>query len=389
MNNFNFYNPTKIIFGKGTVGEIGKEIRMRNVKKVLLLYGKESIFKNGVYDNVIKSLKENGVEYAELGGVKPNPVLSKILEAVEVARKENVGAILGVGGGSVIDSAKVIAAGCIYEGDIWQAFEGKVTLDESLPVFSVLTLSATASEMNAFAVVTKEDEKKKWPFSAGDSSYPAVSIIDPAVQTTLPVEQTVNGAVDAIAHVLELYFDGSDNTDLQDELAEGMIRNIMTHVKVLIEDPENYNSRAELAWTATLALNGLNGTGRSGGDWATHTLEHSLSAYYDIAHGAGLSIVMPAWMKYVYSEKPERFAKFASRIFGISNGSQEKTAVEGIEKLKSFFAEIGAPTSLKEVDIPENMIPELAANAALRSPFGSLKKIDNEAAGEIFKLAYS
>jgi alcohol dehydrogenase YqhD (iron-dependent ADH family) len=389
MNNFNFFNPTKIIFGKDTIGEIGKEISARSINRVLLLYGRRSIFKNGVYDTVIKSLKENGVEYVELGGVKPNPVLSKILEAIDLARKENVDAILGVGGGSVIDSAKVIAAGCLYEGDIWQAFEGKTNLDKSLPIFSVLTLSATASEMNAFAVVTKEDEKKKWPFSAGDSSYPTVSIIDPSVQATLPAEQTVNGAVDAIAHVLELYFDGTDNTDLQDELAEGMIRNIMTHARILIDDPENYNSRAELAWTATLALNGLNGAGRNGGDWATHMLEHSLSAYFDIAHGAGLAIVMPAWMKYVYTEKPERFAKFADSIFGINNGSPEKSAIEGIEKLKSFFSEIGAPVSLKDVDIPENMISELAANAALRSPFGTLKKIEHEDAREIFQMAYS
>jgi alcohol dehydrogenase YqhD (iron-dependent ADH family) len=389
MNNFSFYNPTKIIFGKDTIGEIGKEINLRNIKKVLLLYGKGSILKNGVYDTVVNSLKENNVEFVELGGVQPNPVLSKVLEAVELARKENAEAILGVGGGSVIDSAKVIAAGCIYEGDIWEAFEGSVSLDKSLPVFSVLTLSATASEMNAFAVVTKEDEKKKWPFSAGDSSYPTVSIIDPAVQATLPVEQTVNGAVDAIAHILELYFDGTDNTDLQDELAEGMIRNVMTHVRVLLDDPQNYYSRAELAWTATLALNGINGAGRNGGDWATHTLEHSLSAFYDIAHGAGLAIVMPAWMKYVYGEKPERFAKLAERVFGINGASPVQNAIAGIEKLKSFFAEIGAPTSLKEVDIPENMIPELAANAALKSPFGSLKKIDQDAARAVFELAYS
>ncbi len=389
MHNFNFYNPTKIIFGKDTIGEIGNEIKSRGIGKVLLLYGKGSIFKNGVYDKVVKSLEENGVEFVELGGVKANPVLSKVLEAIELVRKENVEAVLGVGGGSVIDSAKVIAAGSIYEGDIWQAFEGNVNLEKSLPIFSVLTLSATASEMNAFAVVTKEDEKKKWPFSTGESSYPTVSVIDPSVQASLPVEQTVNGAVDAIAHILELYFDGSDNTDLQDELAEGMIRNIMTHVGVLLDDPENYNSRAELAWTATLALNGINGAGRSGGDWATHMLEHSLSAYYDIAHGAGLAIVMPAWMKFVYMEKPERFAKFAGRIFGINHDSTEQSALEGIQKLKSFFSEIGAPTSLREVDIPENMIPELAANAALRSPFGSLRKIDEAAARAIFELAYS
>lgn len=198
MKNFNFYNPTKIVFGKDTIQNIGIEIKSRNISKVLLVYGKGSIFKNGVYDSVVKSLKENGVQFIELGGVKPNPVLSKVLEAIELAKNEKVEAVLAVGGGSVIDSAKVIAAGSIYDRDIWQAFEGNISLDKSLPIFTVLTISATASEMNPFAVVTKEDEKKKWPFSAGESSYPTVSIIDPAIQSTLPVAQTVNGAVDSM-----------------------------------------------------------------------------------------------------------------------------------------------------------------------------------------------
>lgn len=389
MKNFNFYNPTKIVFGKDTIQNIGIEIKSRNISKVLLVYGKGSIFKNGVYDSVVKSLKENGVQFIELGGVKPNPVLSKVLEAIELAKNEKVEAVLAVGGGSVIDSAKVIAAGSIYDRDIWQAFEGNISLDKSLPIFTVLTISATASEMNPFAVVTKEDEKKKWPFSAGESSYPTVSIIDPAIQSTLPVAQTVNGAVDSIAHILELYFDGSDHTDVQDELAEGMIRNVMKHVRILLDDPENYNSRAELAWTATLALNGLNIAGRNGGDWATHNLEHSLSAFYDIAHGAGLAILMPAWMKYVYQEKPERFVKFAERIFGITESSTDQIALEGIDRLKSFFAEIGAPTSLKQADIPENILPELAENATIKSSFGRLKLIDKDAAQSIYELAFS
>lgn len=388
MKNFQFYNPTKIIFGDGTVKKIGAELKLFNIRKILLLYGKSSIFKNGVHDTVVNSLKANGIEFVELGGVKPNPVLSKVYEAIELSRNENVDAVLGVGGGSVIDSAKAIAAGHLHEGDLWEAFEGKVNLEKSLPIFTVLTISATASELNAYAVITKEDEKKKWAFSAGDSSYPTVSIIDPTIQYTLPANQTVNGAVDAISHICEQYFDGSENTDVQDELAEGMIRNIMKHVKVLLDEPDNYNSRSELAWTASLALNGLVSTGRNGGDWATHNLEHSVSAFFDIAHGAGLAMLTPAWMKYVYKNDVKKFAKFAERIFRIKEDSPDETALKGIEKLKSFFKEIGAPASLSEVGIPLDMLEKLADNASINSPLGKLKPLYKQDALEIYKLAY-
>lgn len=386
MQNFEFVNPTKILFGKEMISKLGKEIKANSVTKVLLHYGKSSIFKNGVYDQVVSTLKENNIEWVELGGVKPNPVLTKVQEGIEVCRKENLDGILAVGGGSVIDSAKAIAAGVLFDGDIWDAFEGKKRATKGLPIFTVLTLSATASEMNAFAVITKEDENKKWAFSAGYDSYPKVSVIDPSVQMTLPKEQTVNGAVDAISHIFELYFDGTKQTDLQDEIAEGIIRTVMKHVKILLNDPENYESRAQLAWCATLALNGLNSAGRTWGDWSTHTLEHSLSAYYDIAHAAGLSIMFPAWMKYVYKNDIPKFARFGRNIFSLE-GNDEDVAVESINKIKDFFDEIGSPTFLKQIGINEDAIEMLTENASLRAPIGVLTKLNKNDIREIYKLA--
>jgi alcohol dehydrogenase YqhD (iron-dependent ADH family) len=351
-----------------------------------LHYGKSSIFKNGVYEQVTTTLKENKIDWVELGGVKPNPVLSKVEEGIKICKDEKVDGVLAVGGGSVIDSAKAIAAGVLFNGNIWEAFEGTKRAEASLPIFTVLTLSATASEMNAFAVITKEDENKKWAFSAGLDSYPKVTVIDPSFQLTLPQEQTVNGAVDTISHIFELYFDGIKNTDIQDEIAEGIIRTVLKHVKILLNDPANYESRANLAWSATLALNGLNTAGRSWGDWSTHTLEHSLSAFYDIAHGAGLSIMFPAWMKYVYKNDVAKFARLGKNIFGLK-GEDEQIAVETISKVKEFFDEIGSPTSLKQIDVKEEDINKLTDNASLRTPLGTLMKLEKEDIRKIYELA--
>ena len=387
MRDFIFYNPTKVLFGKNKIKELGGMIKNSGVTKVLFLYGKGSIFNNGVYERTAEMLKQSGIDFVELGGVKANPVLSKVREAIELVRAENVNGILAVGGGSVIDSAKAVGAGTLFEGDIWDLFEGKSLFTDSLPIFTILTISATGSEMNPFAVVTKEDEKKKWPFSAGEASFPKVTVIEPEIQFTLPSAQTANGAIDAIAHVFELYFDGTENVDIQDEIAEGLIRNIMKHSKILIDEPTNYNSRAELAWCATMALNGINSAGRSGGDWATHTLEHSLSAYYDIAHGAGLAIMFPAWIKYVYQTKPERFIKLARNVFNINEDDIPLTINELTAKLKKYFKSIGAPTQLGDIGVGEAEIEKLTDNASLRLPIGRLRKLNRNDIREIFKLA--
>lgn len=388
LNNFTFINPTKIIFGKNTGGRIGEEIKKAGITKVLLVYGKGSIFKNGVYDSVTASLQKNNVKFAEVGGVQPNPVLSKVQEGIDTARQEQVQAIVPVGGGSVYDSAKAIAAGHNYDGNVWDFFARKAQIKSALPIFGVLTISATGSEMNNTAVITKEDERKKWVIAA-KHLFPQVSIIDPSIQATLPAKETVNGVVDIMTHVLELYFDGSKNVELMQEYSEGILRTVMKHVQVLVKDASNYESRAQIAWAAALALNGSNSTGRKGGDWATHIIEHSLSAFHnDISHGAGLAILFPAWMRYVYKEDMETFERFAEKIFAITQGDPENKILTAIDRLKDFHRQIGAPTSLKESGIAYEDLEKIAENATLQGPLGTLKKLEEKDVLEILKIAY-
>lgn len=385
MLNFTLYNPTKLVFGADTVKTIGNYISDSGVRKVLLVYGKSSIKNNGVYDTVVKSLKENNIEWIELSGIKPNPVLSKVQEGIKLAKDNCVEGILAVGGGSVVDSSKAIAAGACYEGNVWDFFEGIVSAQKALPLFTVLTLSATGSEMNSGAVITNEEEGKKWSFGS-PYTYPKVSILDPEVQKTLPTNQTVNGAIDAISHVFELYYGGTNETDMVDEISEGIIRTIIKHTKVLLSDSLNYNSRSELAFAATLALNGLNGMGRVG-DWSSHGIEHSLSVFNDISHGSGLAIIMPAWMKYVYKNDINKFAKFAKNVFGITEGSEEERALKGIEALREFYKSIGAPTTLSEVGVKEEDLDFIADNAAMRAPLGTFKPLYRDDIYNILKIA--
>jgi hypothetical protein len=386
VNNFVFHNPTKILFGKGTITEIGKEIRDRGIRKVLFLYGGGSIKKNGVYDTIIKSLKDNSVEWVEVSGVVPNPVLSKVHEGVEVAKREKVEAVLAVGGGSVADSGKAIAAGFYYDGDIWDAYVGKYNITKALPLFVVLTLSATGSEMNGNSVITNEKTKQK--FAIRNAVYPTVSIIDPSVQFSLPKQQVAYGAVDIITHVLENYFDHTRDTEIQDRISESLVKTVINNTKKILQNPYDYEARAQFAWCGTLALNGLTAAGKSGGDWASHRIEHSLSALYGIAHGAGLSIISPAWMKYVYKEYPEKFLRFAEEIFGISEGSDEEKILKGIDSLKNWYKKIGAPISLKDANIPKEDIEKILENVCmLPLPLGNIKKLYKDDIREILKIA--
>ena len=387
MKNFTYLNPTKIVFGKDEVKSIGKELYRFGAKKVLLLYGKGSIFKNGVYDTVIKSLKDKNVEFVEVSGVKPNPILSKVYEAIKIAREQEVDGILAVGGGSVIDSAKTVAAGFYYDGDVWDFFEGKAKPYKALPIFTVLTISATGSEMNSGGVITNEKENKKWAFGS-PLVYPKVSIIDPTVQYSLPKNQTINGGVDAITHVFELYFDKTKNNDIMDEVSEGIIRTIMKHIPILLKDPKNYESRANLAWSATLALNKINGTGRQGGDWSSHMIEHSLSAFYDVAHGAGLAVIAPAWMKYVYKEDISKWVRFAEKIFNVCDGTDEEKALKGIDRLIGFYKKIGAPTTLKELKIKKDDLEKIADNASMLCPMGNMKQLKRDDILNILNIAW-
>lgn len=389
MNNFTYWNPTKIIFGRDTLGALATELKAAGISSVLLLYGKGSIFGNGVHKKVVSSLEEAHIDFVELGGVQPNPVISKVREGIRLCREKHLEAIVPVGGGSVYDTAKGIAAGFGYCGDVWDLFNDRVPVQgDVLPIFGILTTSATGTEMNRNAVITNEVENLKWAIH-NDRLFPVVSVVDPLVQASLPPEQTARGAVDTIAHVLEVYFDGTRGLDLMNEYAESLVRNTIRHGRILMMSPENYESRAELAWASTLALNDSTKAGRTGGDWASHAIEHSLSALFDIAHGTGLAIVMPAWMSYVSRENPDIFARFAEEVFDIRQGTEKERALKGIEALKDFFRELGEPVSLEAIGVTRKDIPSVVENCfeGRDGSFGRLKELGREDVAQILELA--
>ncbi|ABR30668.1 butanol dehydrogenase [Thermosipho melanesiensis] len=379
MNNFVFYNPTKLVFGRNTVEKIGEYLKKDKIKKVLLLAGGGSIKKNGVYEKVVRSLFEHSIEKVEVWGVRPNPVLSKVKEAIEIARKEKVDAILAVGGGSVIDSAKAVAAGTKYEGNVWDFYIGKIKVKEAIPLYTILTLSATGTEMNGNSVVTNEDTLEKYSFSS-IHVYPKISIVDPEIQFTLPANQTVNGAVDAISHVMEYYFDGTSNTQLADRIDESIVKTLVETTEKLLKDPHDYEARANFALSTTLALNGISGLGHSGGDWSSHAIEHALSALNpDVAHGAGLAVVFPAWLTYVKDLISDKLAKFGVEVFGIE---------DGINALKEWYKKIGAPVNLRELGFEKNDIEKLTDIASKMAPMGRLKKLEREDIKKILEIAF-
>ncbi len=382
MENFEYQCGTKIIFGKETENEAGEEIRKLG-KKVLLHYGSRSIKKNGLYDRILASLKNANVDFIELSGVVPNPRLSLVREGIELCKKENVDCILAVGGGSVIDSAKAIAAGVPYDGDVWDFFEGK-RIDKSLPVGVVLTISAAGSEASMATVITNEDGPRK-ASSHGDIR-PKFAVLNPELTYSVPKDQTANGIADMMAHIFERYFTNSGSVDLTDKLCEGALRSIIKNARIVMESPEDYGARANLMWASTLAHNGILGTGREE-DWASHGIEHQLSAFYDIPHGAGLAIIFPAWMRYVVGQDMSRFAQFGREVWEIEECCDEDMAIRAIEKTKEFFGEIGLPTSLSELDIGGEKFSEMAKICAASGRRGSFVRLKPEDIEKIYELA--
>ncbi|MBE9546599.1 MAG: iron-containing alcohol dehydrogenase [Proteobacteria bacterium] len=385
MQNFIFENPTKIIFGKGTISRIGREVK-RFGSKVLLVYGQESIKKNGIYEQVTESLREADISIVELPGVKSNPVLSLALKGIELARKEKVDTVLAVGGGSVIDTAKTVAAGVKADHDVWDFFTYKKTIKDALPVLTVLTISASASEMNPVAVITKEESDQKYSIRS-PFIQPKTSILDPTVLYTLSPEYSAYSAVDAMTHALEGYFNNSEtDSPLQDRLVEAFIRTIIENTEIILKNPTDYNARANMMWSATLAFNGLTTAGMGMVSYPAHMIEHSLSALYDIAHGAGLSIVLPGWMSYTLEKNPKKFARLAREIFDVKEIDDEEAAAEGVKLLKSWFAGIGSPTSLLEGDIPESDIEKIAENAVELARIWGLKEYTKDVIVDILNL---
>lgn len=356
MENFEFYVPTKIVFGKKTEEKIGEILKKDGIKKVLLVYGREAIKKIGVYDRVVDSLKGAGIEFVEHSGVKPNPVLSHTREGIKKAKEHQVSAVLAVGGGSVIDEGKVIAIGAKTEKDIWKFFKREEVIEDALPIYTILTLAATGSEMNGFAVITNEETKEKLNISSV-YIFPRVSILNPELTYTVSPQYQAYAAVDAIAHIIEFYFTCKVCPNLQNRIAESLIKNIIETTEIILKEPNNYQARAEFMWAATLALNGLTRTGVGGGLFPNHMIAHALGGIYDLPHGACLSIVIPAWMDWYKDKNRVQFERFAKEIFGVS------TVDKGIEMFKNWFSKIGAPVSLKEVNIEESEIPTIVENA--------------------------
>lgn len=352
MKNFSYHNPTRIEFGKGKEENIGEYISETGVSKVLIVYGSERIKHSGLFNKVAQSLTGKGIHFEELGGVQSNPLLSKVYEGIEIAKAKKLEAVLAVGGGSVLDSSKAIAAGATYEGDVWDFFTYKAVPEKALKIFDIMTLAATGSEMNNFAVVTKDETKEKFSL-AGPATYPTVSVINPELQATVGNDYLAYSASDIFAHSLDMYLSATYLPEYIAGYVENILKTVMRTTEILLADKDNYEARSEFAWAATQALNFTTFCGIENNRYDTHFLEHTLSAEYNIAHGAGLSILMPAWMKWQKQFLPERFERFARVMFN------KQDADAGIEALKNWYAKIGAPVTLSEGKIPEIDIPML------------------------------
>ncbi len=386
MQNFVFENPTKVIFGKGSIAKIGPEVK-RSGDRVLMVYGRGSVKKNGIYDQVLASLNEAGIRVMELGGVKSNPVLSLAYRGIEIARRESIDVVLAVGGGSVIDTAKTIAAGVKADHDVWDFFTREKIIQDALPIYTVLTLSASASEMNPAAVMTREEKAQKYS-ARSPFLQPKTSILDPTVLYSVGPDYTAYSAVDAVTHALEGYFNNTEreNSILQDRLVEGLIRTIMESTAIVLKDPEDYNCRANMMWAVTLAFNGLTIAGMGMVSYPAHMIGHSLSALYDVPHGASLSIVLPAWMTYTLPKDPRKFARLAREIFAAKSADDEEAAMEGVTRMREWFDSIGSPTSLKTVSITEADIDKMAENASGLARAWGLKDYTKEVIVQILSL---
>ncbi len=359
MDNFNFYSPTEFIFGRDTENECGKYVKKYGGTKVLIHYGGGSAVKSGLLDRVKASLDNENIPYVLLGGVKPNPRDTLIYEGIELCRKENVDFILSVGGGSCIDSSKGIACGVPYDGNFWDFYEKKTFVQKALPIGTVLTIAAAGSEGSGGSVVTKEDGMLKRD-TGSDLLRPRFSILNPQLTCTLPAYQTACGATDIMAHVFERYFTNTREVEITDRLCEAVLITMVKETPRVIADPGNYEARANIMWAGTVAHNDIVGVGRSQ-DWNSHGIEHELSGLYDCAHGAGLAVVMPAWMEFVYKHDVMRFAQMATRVFGCEMNFEnpEDTALKGIYAFRRFLHDIGMPINFEELGAKAEDIPVL------------------------------
>ena len=388
MENFEFQNPTKILFGRGTEEKVGAEVAAYS-KKVLLHYGGGSIKASGLYDRVIASLEAADITWVELGGVKPNPRLSLVHEGVKLCKEHDLGLILAVGGGSVIDSAKAIAMGALIEGDVWDFYLGKGAPVDALPIGTVLTIPAAGSEASTGTVISKEEGDLKRAVNS-ELIYPRFSILNPELAFSLPKFQVACGAVDIMSHLMERYFTNVSDVSFTDRLLEATMKTIIRQAPLVMEDAQNYDAWAEFMWVGTIAHNNLLNTGRIG-DWASHDIEHEISGIYDVAHGAGLAVVFPAWMKYVLKHDLDRFVQWAVRVWNVEMDvfNPEAVARQGIERMEAFFQSLGLGTKLADLGIEDDRIDEMAEKCTNgdAKTVGNFIKLDSEAVRKVLRLA--
>ena len=389
MNNFVFYSPTEFVFGKNTEVQVGALARKYGAQKVMIVYGGGSVVRSGLLDRVKQSLQEAGVAYCEMGGVQPNPTDGKVYEGIQLCRREQVDMMLPVGGGSVIDTAKAIAAGVLYDGDFWDFFIGRAKVEKALKVAVVLTIPAAGSEGSGNTVITKTETLQKLGLCAPEHLRPVFSIMNPELTYTLPAYQTACGIADMMAHIMERYFTNTPDVEISDRLCEGTLTAIIKEAYRVKQQPDNYAARANIMWCGTVAHNGICGVGREE-DWASHALEHEISAIYDVAHGAGLAVIFPAWMAFMAEHNPAKIAQFAHRVFDIPKSEDlEEMALAGTARLKHFFRYMGLPVSFKELGIEhpdiDRMLVSLRRNKG--ELLGNYVKLTMTDCREIYRLA--
>ena len=391
FENFEYFTPTKVIFGKNAEQEIGTLIKTFGAKKVLIHYGGGNVIKSGLLDRVCASLTEAGIAYITLGGVVPNPRLSKVYEGIDLCRREQADFILAIGGGSVIDSAKAIGYGVANDGDVWDFYEKKRTASACLPIGAILTIAAAGSEMSNSSVITNENGWLKRGYS-NNLSRCKFAIMNPELTYTLPDYQTQSGCVDIMMHTLERYLNQSGNMEMTDGISEALLRTVMKNAKILKTDPNNYEARAEVMWAGSLSHNGLTGCGTDGGDWASHQLEHELGGMFDVAHGAGLAAVWGSWARYVFHDRIDRFAKLAANVLMLTpTDDPTQNALAGIEAMEAHFHSVGMPTSIHDlgIDLSEEQIMTLADKCSFgrTRTIGIVRKLDTEDIANIYRMA--
>ena len=391
-NNFNYYSPTEIVFGRGAQTQVAAHVQKYGGTRVLVVYGSQRVVRSGLLDSIIQPMEQAGIRCFTLGGVVPNPHLSKVYEGIEIGKREGIDFLLAVGGGSAIDTAKAIGYGLAEpDKDVWELYESKRTARGCLPVASVLTIAAAGSESSNSSVITNEKTGEKRSYN-DNLARPKFAAMNPELTMTLPDYQTESGCTDIMMHTMERYFTSQGNMELTDAIAEALLRTVMAQAKILHTHPDDYDARAEVMWAGSLAHNDLTGCGNGGGDFATHALEHELGGMFDVTHGAGLAALWPSWARYVCGNIPGRFARYAVNVMGVTPGDTDaETAEKGIQAMEAFYREIGMPTNLRElgIDPTDEQLHAMAHScaSACGGSKGSARLLHEEDMYNIYKMA--